>query len=264
MVAPAWPGVNSEGRCPRGSVWVEGPAVTGLYGLLPTEVVAQRLQEGACSARVRTGQEGAEGAMAETGEGAVGTSGVDGVSGGAHTVEEEASVLRELVFYYLRAGGGLVGECISAGAPLPTPAVLLARDLSSWMPATEAEGHEGLDLGVPDTSTSRARAPRPHVLVQERQPEQMLVLSPWRLRRYLAHSHSGASRDGADDAAMRPVVTWCVPCACLWASMRGGMRACVHAHGGRMLASKSMCAYAFGGGVMLSACLRAAHARVCA
>jgi len=37
MDAAVWAIGESEGGCPSGSVWVEGPVVIGLYGLLPTE-----------------------------------------------------------------------------------------------------------------------------------------------------------------------------------------------------------------------------------
>jgi hypothetical protein len=203
MDAAVWAIGESEGGCPSGSVWVEGPVVIGLYGLLPTEAVAHELR---ASARKRGGAEGTGAAGGATGE--------NGAREAAYTVEEEASVMRELVFCYLRGGGDLMGECVSAGAPLPTPAILLARDLSSWQTSADAEGTGSMDRAG-DASTWRASAPQPHVLVQERQPDEIFVLSPWRLRRCLVHARTRASsRDGADAEAIRPVFTWCVSCNC--------------------------------------------------
>ena len=232
MDAAVWANGESECGCPRGSVWVEGPVVIGLYGLLPTEAVAHELREGA-SARESCAAEGAGAAGGATGA----REAVDvGVQESAYTVEEEASVLRELVFCYLRGGGDLVGECQSAGAPIPTPAILLARDLSSWQTSADREGTGSLDRAG-DTSTWRACAPQPHVLVQEWQPDEIFVLSPWRLRRCLVHARTReSSRDGADAEAICPVVTWCVSCncprvcGCVCVCVRACLRACMHHH----------------------------------
>ena len=115
--APAG-GVEVEGY---GGVWVEGPWVKGLHDPIPTQVAALHLRQG-------SGGGGGEGKFG----GCLGSEGAGlGEEEAKHWVAEEATVLRELVFYYLRNGGDLVGEYVGAGGAVGQLAIVKGKSSSA-------------------------------------------------------------------------------------------------------------------------------------
>jgi hypothetical protein len=103
---------------------VQGPLVKGLHGRLPTQRAAAACAFARDAARVgwQTAEGGGEDAAGGVGCGHERAAGGAAASAAAG-VDHEAAVLRDLVYYFLRAGGDLVGECVRAGGPIPTPAV---------------------------------------------------------------------------------------------------------------------------------------------
>ena len=164
-------GQEAEGQGSRRCGWVEGPAVAGLHGLIPTQV-AELLMQG------RDGQDAvavtAEQSRAGNGTGIHQSSPVKGQLGGwwqrtqvvgvqvQEEVREEASVLRELVYYFLRGGGDLGAE-------------LMHNEGSSWPVAR---------LHTCQLSSCRASCPSPSLAI-EQHPQTPMVISPARLRRFL-------------------------------------------------------------------------------